>query len=670
MTASRARCYALFHLNLAYSSIEVTQRPKVIERCYWPLLELVRATRLRPGIELSGYTLSAIQGIAPEWVAQLRALLQEDRCELIGSGYSQIIGPLVPADVNAINLRLGNEAYSMYLGGSPRIALVNEQAYSSGLVPLYREAGYQAIAMEWNNPAARHPEWSRALRDAPQRALGADGSALPLLWIDTIAFQQLQRLAHGELEQNDYLAYLERALREASTAEIALPLYGNDAEIFDYRPARFTTEAAIDPRGEWRRIANVLGALERDERFAFVTPSEALACTANAAIALRLESAEEPIPVKKQEKYNVTRWAVTGRNDLAINTECWRLLRALRAKSSPDPQLERALCSFWASDYRTHITEARWRELRAELAKALAQHAEGSRQIVRESVTPLGGDSGQCSGREPLRRRGRLLDVETAQVRVTLDLGRGATVRSLAFASLGPAPLIGTIPHGFFDDLALAADFYTGHTVIEFPGASRVTDLAPVEASGQRVRGELGEAIRITAVVHTSLGAVGKTIDVFEDAPRIRIRLDFDCDLPRRGTFRTGFVTALPTAFARERLFFRTHNGGRDAETFLLAGRHVRHGAAVSSLVSARSGLGATEGRVSFGDHERCIAIRFDPAEVAALPLLEYRDVGDSYWLRLAFSLAEIDETRGLPDLDDRPMPAPSFCFEIAAEQT
>ena len=33
--------FALFHLNLAFSSIEEEQRSDVIKRCYWPLLEQI-----------------------------------------------------------------------------------------------------------------------------------------------------------------------------------------------------------------------------------------------------------------------------------------------------------------------------------------------------------------------------------------------------------------------------------------------------------------------------------------------------------------------------------------------------------------------------------------------------------------------------------------------------
>src|SRR5579864_3806826 len=132
--------FAFFHLNLAFSSIEEERRGEVIARCYWPLLRL--AERCGPiGMEVSGYTLEEIAARDPEWIGRARSLIAQGRIELIGSGFSQMIGPLVPARVTQENLRLGNETYARLLGIQPRLALINEQAYAAGLVGLYRDAG-------------------------------------------------------------------------------------------------------------------------------------------------------------------------------------------------------------------------------------------------------------------------------------------------------------------------------------------------------------------------------------------------------------------------------------------------------------------------------------------------------------------------------------------------
>jgi len=57
-----------------------------------------------------------------------------------------------------------------------------------------------------------------------------------------------------------------------------------------------------------------------------VTPSTAFTDTKNRdAEPLRLETAACPVPVKKQLKYNRTRCALTGRDDIAINAICQRI---------------------------------------------------------------------------------------------------------------------------------------------------------------------------------------------------------------------------------------------------------------------------------------------------------------------------------------------------------
>ena len=56
--------FALFHLNLAFSSIEEEQRQAVIDRCYWPLLRLPDMIGAPVAIEATGYTLETKIGRA------------------------------------------------------------------------------------------------------------------------------------------------------------------------------------------------------------------------------------------------------------------------------------------------------------------------------------------------------------------------------------------------------------------------------------------------------------------------------------------------------------------------------------------------------------------------------------------------------------------------------
>ena len=86
---------------------------------------------------------------------------------------------------------------------------------------------------------------------------------------------------------------------------------------------------------------------------------------------LSLESPACPVPVKKQRKYNLARWAVTGRDNTAINAACQRIYQGMLSDEVHADWKE--LCYLWASDFRTHLTEKRWNGYCARLKAAEAR---------------------------------------------------------------------------------------------------------------------------------------------------------------------------------------------------------------------------------------------------------------------------------------------------------
>ena len=94
--------FSFFHLNLMFSSIEENQRTEVIKKCYWPILNLASEHKIPIGIEATGLTLELINAIDKNWVNELKNLIEKGLCEFIGSGYSQIIGPIVPYEINCL----------------------------------------------------------------------------------------------------------------------------------------------------------------------------------------------------------------------------------------------------------------------------------------------------------------------------------------------------------------------------------------------------------------------------------------------------------------------------------------------------------------------------------------------------------------------------------------
>jgi len=620
-TAGTLQIYALFHLNLAFSSIEEEQRATVIEKCYWPLLRL--AERFGPiGIEATGYTLEEIASRDPEWIGRARALLECGRIELIGSGYSQMIGPLVPARVTEANLKIGNEVYQRLLGVTPTIALVNEQAYSAGLVGLYLDAGYRALAMDWDNPGAAHPGWTGETRYLPQRALGADGRSIGLIWTNTVAFQKMQRFVHRDIEIEPYLDYVRG---HRATPRRALCVYASDAEIFDYRPGRYKTEEAC-AGDEWMRMEEAFARLTGE--FEMVAPSDVLALrdSADAGQTLRLETAAMPIPVKKQRKYNLARWAVTGRDDLGVNAACERIYRGMAARKATAAAWKE-LCWLWASDFRTHATEKRWMKFTARLATAEAKWS-----TTLSPAPAIGGDAVDC----------RQIDVATPFVAARLDRRRGLALSTVQFAG-HTKPALGGLAHGHFDDIALQADWYTGNCVFEAPGEHKITDLE--WATAQRWTDANGD-VCVSGRIETAKGPIEKTLRFSATTPRIDFDLTFHWTDWSKGSLRLGHVTLLNDAFDAARLSLLTQNGGSAVERFDLAGQTVEHGAPVSFLVSSSHGLGMTEGWAEIGDDHTRVRVEVDRETACLLGLLTHRISGGRVFCQLMLSALELDDTR------------------------
>jgi hypothetical protein len=624
------RVFAFFHLNLAFSSIEEERRAEAVQRCYWPLLRLAE-THAHIGIEVSGYTLEEIARLDPTWIAKARALIAANKIELIGSGYSQMIGPLVPSRVIAENLRLGNQVYRDLLGAVPTVALVNEQAFSAGLIEHYLNAGYTALLMDWDNPSANHPDWDAELQYLPQYAAGLDGRKIAILWTNTAAFQQMQRFVYGDITLDTYLRFV-RGRRAFSTR--ALCLYASDAEIFDFRPGRFKTEETLSgDSSEWLRVGKALSAVTCETGINLIGPSHALRLIdrEGGGNMLQLESANCPVPVKKQRKYNLARWAVTGRDNTAINAACERVLRGMEA-NNPTAADWKELCYLWASDFRTHLTEKRWTALCARLEAAEARWSMPAPATV---TTPAIAPSTD-----------RKINIETPTISARLDRRRGLAAERLRFEGNEHA-LIGVLPHGYFNEIALQADWYTGDCVFEAPGEHKVTDLEWCEARIDKL--DNGDVVA-HALTETIKGVIEKQMIFSASARRIDFDITFHWNDWGKGVLRLGHFTLLPDAFALDRLRLATNNGG-GRESFSLSGRTIDHGAPVSFLVSSSHGLGMTDGWAEIGDDKTRLRIEVDRTTAPLLGLLTHRPAKrsagtDSLYCQLQLSALELDDTR------------------------
>jgi hypothetical protein len=525
------------------------------------------------------------------------------------------------------NLRLGLDAYQRLLGARPAIALVNEQAYAGGLVGLYADAGFDAVIMDFDNPASQHPEWDGETGFLPQYAAGADGRKIALIWSNTAAFQQLQRLAHGDTTLETYRAFVRGRRGRAARA---LCLYASDAEIFDFRPGRFKTEEKLDG-GEWERLAAALAAV-REDGARLIAPSRVLDLMEGpgAGRALVLESPACPVPVKKQRKYNLARWAVTGRDNLAVNAACERIYRGMCADESAADWKE--LCYLWASDFRTHLTETRWTAFAVRLKAADERWG-----------TPLPAPP-QVPPTPPVQDRH--IGIATPALSAQLDRRRGLAIRRLHFAGHESA-VLGGLPHGYFDDIALQADWYTGDCVWEAPGEHKTTDL---DWADTRIQTSANGDVLVCGRIRTPRGTIEKHMRFCAAQPCVEFDLLFDWASWDKGVLRLGHFTLLPDAFALDALTLSTVNGGA-RETFALGGCSIDHGAPVSFLVSSSFGLGMTDGWAEIGDGHTGVRITVDRTCAPLLGLLTHRPArraggSQSLFCQLQLSALELDDTR------------------------
>lgn len=647
---SKLNLYSIFHLNLAYSSLPEERAGEVIERCYRPLLQLAEDFDVKIGIEAPAYTLEKIQEIEPVLIEKLKELIRKGKCEFVGSGYMQIIGPIVPAEVNRQNLKIGNDVYQTILGIKPRIAYVNEQAYSQSLITHYLEAGFEAIIMEWNNPAKFHPEWKEEFQYQPQIAVDNNKNSIKVIWNNSVAFQKFQRYATGEIELAEYLDYLKS---HASELQHFFPMYSSDAEVFDFRTMRYREEVPIIESGEWQRIGELFASLSANEFFSFVFPSEVIAKASgeNAFNKIHLESGDQPIPVKKRETYNITRWALTGRDNIGINTKCYKIYNNLLqyAGTIVDEEklgkLWKELCYLWASDFRTHITEERFVKYGAFLEKMLAETGG----LISKNQSGLAGDLSEIEVEKKdfvpiVEKEGRNIIVETKFVKIKLNTLKGLAIESLVFKNISPEFLVGFLDNNYYNNISFAEDFFSGHTTIEIPMQQKVTDLELVEVKLPEVLTDT-ESVCLEANVKVGSGTIHKIIKIFNYENRIDVKYIFKLNDTHPSAFRTGVLTYNPKAFRKDSLYYACSNGGQNQEVFSL-NSNFKSGHLLSHLVSSGSVLGNTKGRLEIGDEDKSIILLNDLSELAALPMIHFEKVAEnSYFLRTFYSLGEFDET-------------------------
>ena len=175
-----------------------------------------------------------------------------------------------------------------------------------------------------------------------------------IVWSSSMLFQQFQRYIHGQTSLDDYINFFERDFENRKYISV----YSSDAEIFNFRPGRFQEEQKV-AYNEWLKIGDLLNLLK--DKVDFVRICDLEITDNEVEVSFNIPN---PVFVKKQDKYNLARWSLTGRQDSFINSRCFQTYRYFDQMTGEE-RLE--LLFLWSSDFRTHIELDRWEKFHDRL---------------------------------------------------------------------------------------------------------------------------------------------------------------------------------------------------------------------------------------------------------------------------------------------------------------
>lgn len=622
--------FLFFHFNLFFSSVEESQRKKIIKDCYYPIINIPKIYNIPINIEASAKTLLEIKRIDKKFIKIFNEMIKKKKIYFVGSGFSQIIAPLVPYEVNYKNLQLANYYYKKILGKKPETALVNEMAFSENIIDSYIELGYKNIIIDHDNLTILSKKNKNNLPAFCYSKLKK--KKLNLIYASSFLFQQFQNCIYGDISINKYLHILKKYQKNKNTI---LPIYSGDAEVFNFRSGRFLAERdrIYD---EWARLYKLLKYIKEEKKINFVLINNIKFSRKDKNF--YEETAASPICVKKQPKYNVSRWAITGRSDQKINTKCFYILKNKNKiiKKIGSKKFFEKLLDLWSSDYRTHITEKRWIKFNYKLnsliklinndkisnskKKNIFKNIENSKKIYFDAEKTL-------------------LFVETSKIKIVFNVRRGLSIDSLAFKSQKFNPIIGTVHSYKTKSIHEGADFYSCNAIHEIlKPIAKITDLNNVKPEITENR----DIIKINSKQNLKYAWLIKTIEINKKSERILITIDYKCKIKNIGSIRLNNISFLN--INNKKISYACVNGGKIKNNYNLE-KYFDQTLPATKFVSVSNGLGCTDSMLSFKINNKIINLKWDNSKNYVFPSLQYKKIKSQKILRVFFCNQEYDET-------------------------
>jgi hypothetical protein len=352
---SKLYLYSVFHGNLNYSSIPQESYHEIIDKCYWPILDAVNNFKFKTGIEFPTNTLDKIGNIDPFFIEELKKTVRNKKCEIICSSKEQVVFPLVPEDINKINLQKGRAEVQKQFRIKCETAFINEQIFSSGLIPLYITENFKNIILI--RDGFFNFSLNSTKNDFTPAQIFHKNKRLNIIWNSYFTYKQFQQYIAGKISKPDYIKFINSHKQKNDSC---FPLYGSDLEIFVTNPVLGLN--SDDKKLE--RFYQILEEIEKMPDLEFILPSQLIKKFASPK-EISIDSAKFSI-LEKKPNISIVRWATCGRDNSKTNSICYQLLKKLRILTSLSDSKKNNLDKYysklidcWASDYRTHTIETK-----------------------------------------------------------------------------------------------------------------------------------------------------------------------------------------------------------------------------------------------------------------------------------------------------------------------
>ena len=551
-------------------------------------------------------------------------MIQLKRCEFIGSGYSQIIAPSVPYEINNKNLVYGNEIYKKFLNYRPQIALINEQAFSNSLIRIYKKF-FKAIIIDHLN----HPYFESDNQE-PQILTDDCNNKIPVIWSNSISFQRFQRYIFGDIKIEDYLEYFNNYKKNFFC------IYSSDVEIFDFRPKGPKSERPLF-HGEWIKIRNLFEYLSHNKKVNFIFLKDILK-QVNYNKVVNVTSISSPTIVKKQKKYNINRWLIAGKNNLELNTLCFNAFNSIKNKKNSKKKLIK-LCELWGSDFRTFSTPTKINYFYRNIKKLI-----NFKKIKNENSF---FDIRRILKKKPksLVENENYISLNNKVYSIKMNKKKGLTIDSFFDHSIGKKKLFGTIRQGFLQKTLFENDLFSTHfTILDKLTLKRYSGLHNNKIKIYSFKNQIS--------LRSSQRINKKCIcnkEIILNTKKSELILNYKITNLSSIYTRLNFITLDPNSFDMDSFFVISNLGDKIPEVFHLINEKFNHGSFVEnvgSLVTSNNSIPSSNGNIILGDNEKEIHFRIDQNLSSLVPLIEFQKRKKSFLFRIYFSAKESDEIR------------------------